>query len=63
MSYQQYSIPDEDAETVENALDAVDADPELPDVDRDRGRPGDGEISMGGGRRPDRGGVHRVVGR
>ena len=37
-----------DEETLENALDAVDADAELPDVDRDRGRSGDGEVSMGG---------------
>ena len=48
MSYQQYSVPDEHVTTVENALDAVDDDPELPDVDRGRGRPGDGEISTGG---------------
>jgi hypothetical protein len=49
-----------DEETLENALDAIDADAELPDVDRGRGRSGDGEVSTGG-RGPDRRGLHRVV--
>jgi hypothetical protein len=61
MSRKHLSLSGEHARTVENALDAVDADPELPDVDRGRGRSGDGEVSTGGGRRPDRRGLHRVV--
>lgn len=43
----QYAVPDEHVETVENALDAVDGDPNLPDVDRSRGRTGDGKVSTG----------------
>ena len=42
-----YSVPDDDVETVENALEAVNGDDELPDVSRTRGRPGAGEISTG----------------
>jgi len=40
-------VYDEHAETVENALDAVDGDPELPDVSRGRGRAAEDEIPAG----------------
>ena len=42
-----YTVPDEHVPTVENALDAVDADDELPTVDRSRGRTPEGAISTG----------------
>lgn len=42
-----YAVPDECVPTVENALDAVDGDDELPDVSRGRGRPGPNEVSTG----------------
>lgn len=37
----------DDVATVMNALDAVDGDPDLPDVSRGRGRPEEGEVSTG----------------
>lgn len=42
----QYAVRDEDVATVENAIDALE-DLEDVDVDRSRGRPGDGSISTG----------------
>jgi len=36
-----------DAETIENAIEAVDGDPELPDVDRTRGHVAPGHVSTG----------------
>ncbi|PSP38273.1 hypothetical protein BRC71_06260 [Halobacteriales archaeon QH_7_65_31] len=47
MSRKRLNLREEHARTVENALDAVDADEELPDVDRGRGRTSEGEISTG----------------
>jgi hypothetical protein len=41
------TVPDEHVPTVENALDAVDGDPDLPDVDRSRGRTPEGKVSTG----------------
>jgi len=44
----QYAVNDVDVlETIENALDAVDADDELPDVSRGRGPPRVDEVSTG----------------
>jgi len=42
-----YGVPDDAVETVENALDAVDGDPDLPNVDRTRGRTAEDEVSTG----------------
>jgi len=43
----QYAVPDGEVETVENTLDAVDGDPDLPNVSRSPGRTADGEVSTG----------------
>ena len=42
----QYHIPEDDVDTVENAIDALE-DLENIDVDRTRGRPAGGSISTG----------------
>jgi hypothetical protein len=42
-----YAVDGDQEATIENALDALDEDPDEPDVDRTRGRSGAGEISTG----------------
>jgi len=42
-----YRVTGDDVDTVANALDAVDADDDLPDVSRGRGAPAAGEVSTG----------------
>jgi hypothetical protein len=42
-----YTVPDDHVPTIKNALDAVDGDDDLPNVDRSRGRTPQGYISTG----------------
>jgi len=42
-----YAVDDDQEATIENAIDALDEDCSEPDVDRSRGRSGDGKISTG----------------
>ena len=43
----QVHVSGDDAETVENALTAINEDDELPDIDRTRGPTAEGMVSTG----------------
>jgi hypothetical protein len=42
-----YAVNDRQQKAVENAIDAIDGDPDEPDVDRSRGRAPEGSITVG----------------